>query len=137
MVTKGGPRCGKLMLYGKLCGKPAGHTTNKCMSEEAVAHANARSVIYHRDRNKLRYSALDKIKLDRGCIDCGYAEYAEALDFDHRDPSLKVANVAAMLNAPWAVIMAELDKCDIRCACCHRVKTHRKPAILDGDRLSP
>jgi hypothetical protein len=126
------------MANGKTCGKPAGHTAEKCMSEEAVAHANARSVIYHRERNKLRYDQINRIKLDAGCIDCGYAEHAEALDFDHRDPSLKVADIASMLNCTWDAIMAELDKCDVRCAICHRVKTHRKPDSTGiGIGLSP
>jgi hypothetical protein len=126
MRTIGGPRCGKPLANSKVCGRPLEHP-GKCMSEEAVAHANAQSVIYHRERNATRYASINAIKLARGCIDCGYAEHAEALDFDHRDPSLKVADIASMLNATWAAITAELDKCDVRCACCHRVKTHRKP----------
>jgi hypothetical protein len=134
-MARGGPRCGKAMTNGKLCGRPEGHAP-KCMSEEAVAHANAQSVVYHRERNKLRYDRINRIKLDKGCIDCGYSEHAEALDFDHRDPSLKVADIAAMLNCTWAAIMAELAKCDVRCAICHRVKTHRKPDSSDGIGLS-
>lgn len=97
------------------------------MSPEAVAHANAQSVIYHRARNALRRAEIDKIKLARKCIDCGYDRDARALDFDHRDPSLKLADISSMMNSTWPAILAELDKCDVRCACCHRIKTHRKP----------
>jgi hypothetical protein len=120
------------LANGRLCGRPEGHPP-KCTSEEAVAHANAQSVNYHRERNKLRYDKINAIKLAAGCIDCGYNEHPEALDFDHRDASLKVADISSMLNATWDAIMAELAKCDVRCAICHRIKTHRKPPPTDDE----
>jgi hypothetical protein len=136
LKAKGGPRCMKLLANGKLCGRPKDHST-RCMGAEAVAHAYAMSVLYHRERRAGRHAEVNAIKLARGCIDCGYNKHAEALDFDHNDPTLKIADVAAMLNHAWPKVLAELDKCVVRCACCHRVKTHRKPAASeDADGLS-
>jgi cytochrome c553 len=59
------------------------------------------------------------------CVDCGIANPV-LLDFDHlRD---KVAEISQLVNAgmPWAVIKAEIDKCEVRCANCHARKTARE-----------
>jgi hypothetical protein len=59
------------------------------------------------------------------CVDCGIANPL-LLDFDHlRD---KVAEISQLVNRgmPWAVIQAEIDKCEVRCANCHTRKTARE-----------
>lgn len=68
---------------------------------------------------------IDAIKLERGCIDCGYRLHPRALDFDHRDGEDKTFNVSKILRqtVSWERIQAEIDKCDVRCANCHRVRT--------------
>lgn len=61
------------------------------------------------------------------CIDCGFDAHLAALDFDHVDPKTKKANIGELLNNPelpfWK-ILEEADKCVLRCANCHRIKTH-------------
>lgn len=58
------------------------------------------------------------------CIDCGESDLV-VLDFDHKDPSLKVFHVAAAVNRKLKLesIKAEIEKCDVRCANCHRRRT--------------
>jgi ferric-dicitrate binding protein FerR (iron transport regulator) len=57
------------------------------------------------------------------CVDCGGVFHWCCMDFDHRDPSTKVTN----LNRMWAFkrerILAEIAKCDVVCANCHRLRT--------------
>lgn len=84
----------------------------------------ARTATYHTASRNQRYERINRYKLAKGCIDCGYGDNPVALDFDHREPELKTLNVSAMLTYSWVKIMAELDKCDVRCANCHRVRTH-------------
>jgi hypothetical protein len=69
--------------------------------------------------------AADEYKLSRGCIDCGYKEHPAALHFDHIDPSEKSCDVASLIGTGriWATILIEAQKCEIRCANCHAVKT--------------
>ena len=63
--------------------------------------------------------ALDAYKIARGCADCGYAEHAVALDFDHVRGSkqINVCNAKSL-----AAAMREAEKCEVRCANCHRVR---------------
>lgn len=58
----------------------------------------------------------------QSCADCGERDVL-VLDFDHR--LAKRANVADMISnsAPWEIVSAEIGKCEIRCANCHRRQT--------------
>ena len=57
------------------------------------------------------------------CIDCGESD-PTTLDFDHRDGVEKLATVNALVRAlNWAGLLAEIAKCDVRCANCHRRRT--------------
>lgn len=86
---------------------------------ERMAHRQERQ----RMRAAEHRAKLDVIKRASGCVDCGYNENSVALDFDHVRGS-KVKNVGEMSNHTWKKVEAEMAKCEIRCANCHRVKTH-------------
>ena len=47
------------------------------------------------------------------------------LDFDHIDPETKSYGIAKGLHAikSWQNILIEIEKCQILCANCHRIKT--------------
>lgn len=66
----------------------------------------------------------DAIKLRRGCADCGWRGWARGLDWDHvRGP--KVATIAILIGKirPWSEVLAEMKKCEVVCANCHRIRT--------------
>lgn len=57
------------------------------------------------------------------CVDCGETDIV-VLDFDHRDPLVKAHNVMVLaMHKGWARVLAEIAKCDVRCANCHRRRT--------------
>jgi hypothetical protein len=58
------------------------------------------------------------------CVDCGESD-VRCLEFDHRDPLTKVSEVTRMiaLRLTWATVLTEIEKCDVRCANCHRRRT--------------
>ena len=62
--------------------------------------------------------------LGHPCVDCGEPDPI-VLEFDHR--SEKRAAIVDLMreHANWAEIFAEIEKCDVRCANCHRRKTAR------------
>lgn len=77
--------------------------------------------ITRRHYKRLRKLALLKL-FGNACIDCGYNGHPAALDFDHRDPDTKTTGIAHATS--WTKAVEEAEKCEIRCANCHRIKTY-------------
>lgn len=50
------------------------------------------------------------------------------LDFHHKNPAEKAANVAALMTRrrPWAEILQEIKKCKVLCVRCHRYATAKQ-----------
>ena len=93
----------------------------------------------HYERNKPAYIArnsekkgqlrdfLHKYKEFKGCGDCGATFPYYVLDFDHRDPHEKSYQPAKLAETgSWEKMLAEIAKCDVVCANCHRVRTHER-----------
>lgn len=60
----------------------------------------------------------------KGCQRCEFNEHSCALDLHHRDPKTKKFEVTQNMTRSWAKIKAELAKCDVLCANCHRIVEH-------------
>lgn len=47
------------------------------------------------------------------------------LEFDHKDPKSKIGNLGDAIRMGWGKqkILTEINKCDVLCANCHRIKT--------------
>ncbi len=62
------------------------------------------------------------------CVDCGYDKDIRALQFDHRCQLDKAAEVSwlARTHASYDRLIAEIAKCDIRCANCHQIRSQRE-----------
>ena len=74
-------------------------------------------------RRKERSEFLRAYKCNIGCTICGYNLHAAALDFHHRNPDEKKFNISNNLSSRnWDSILAEVEKCDILCANCHRIE---------------
>lgn len=85
-----------------------------------VKEAHARSAAANRERVKLQ---VVEYLLTHPCVDCGEDDPV-VLDFDHVHGK-KLGQVGHMAShaASWAKIEAEIAKCEVRCANCHRRKT--------------
>jgi hypothetical protein len=95
----------------------------KCMAARARKY-------YYDNREKLsnrtaiaRQKVFDYL-INNPCIDCG-ERCPVVLEFDHRNSKEKNAAVSSMVAKGhlWDTIQKEIDKCDVRCANCHRMKT--------------
>jgi hypothetical protein len=81
-------------------------------------------------RNKVRREKIRKIIVeakDKPCMDCGGRFPTCAMDFDHVNDD-KIANVSALVAASSSLarIKTEIEKCELVCANCHRVRTESK-----------
>lgn len=54
------------------------------------------------------------------CHDCGGVFPASIYDFHHREPHTKEFNVSRY--STWEKLKPELDKCDLLCPTCHRLR---------------
>jgi hypothetical protein len=78
----------------------------------------------HRDKQNLK-RRLAEIKEASGCVDCGINNHI-ILDFDHLRN--KKYNISRMIHDgfSWKAIKKEIEKCEIVCANCHRIRTHNR-----------
>jgi hypothetical protein len=61
------------------------------------------------------------------CLDCGYEGPPFMFDFDHRDPSQKKFGIGASgFSRKYEIQLEESLKCDLVCANCHRMRTHKQ-----------
>lgn len=77
-----------------------------------------------RHRIKVRAQLFEFLST-KSCVDCGEKDPV-VLEFDHRETENKFKIVAKMLSGhySWRSVLAEISKCEIRCANCHRRKTY-------------
>ena len=86
---------------------------------------NGRMVVANKRRRHDRYAEIQKLK-SGPCTDCKRIFPYYVMDFDHRDPSDKTLGVSVMVKRmfAWDLVLAEIAKCDLVCACCHRLRTY-------------
>ena len=119
------------------------------MSTHKTAHAAAQARYHERRRagipprtyrrqagdyrtDKVRAAAAMVAELKTApCKDCGGCWPPVAMDFDHVRGE-KVVNIAELVRkGKLAQLIPELDKCDLVCAGCHRVRTQKR---IDEER---
>lgn len=96
------------------------------MNSESNSHINAFPSPRARKRGA-KWRLAQIIKLAEGCVDCGYNEYAVALQFDHVS-GIKKDSVSNLIRSDyaWKTIKKEMEKCVVRCSNCHAVITSRR-----------
>ena len=127
-------KCGDLKPLGAFPPVRRGKPEVQSWCRECFAEANARNYRKNREREKARLlsqvaarraevrAKIIEYLLTHPCVDCGDTDIL-VLEFDHvRD---KVADVANYANSgrSWERVKAEIEKCEVRCANCHRLRT--------------
>src|SRR5690348_15620190 len=75
------------------------------------------------ERVKRNQEWLAQYKQEKGCFDCGYNKHPSALEFDHlRD---KFKDISDMVKNGFSIkrLQEEIDKCEVVCSNCHRIRT--------------
>lgn len=91
-------------------------------NKESCHARNYRSTINRRKRIR---EFLNEYLRNHPCIDCNESDIV-VLDFDHRNRNEKEFCISTAIanNISILRLQKEIEKCDIRCANCHRRKTH-------------
>lgn len=83
-----------------------------------------------KDRKKKKQENSDYILSylkSKECIDCGYSKSIIPLEFDHvRGTKIKEVSVMISDGYPIKIILEEIEKCDIVCSNCHRIRTETR-----------
>jgi hypothetical protein len=84
-----------------------------------------------RERRKEKLLAfITEYKLKHPCIRCGESDPV-VLQFHHRDPKEKLANISQLKKYSFSLLSKEIAKCDVLCANCHlRLHEEKRNASL-------
>lgn len=82
-------------------------------------------------RGRARRELIAQLK-NNPCQDCERRFPSECMDFDHRAGETKIATISQLTTCSLARIRAEIAKCDLICANCHRIRTHRRRSSRRG-----
>jgi predicted HNH restriction endonuclease len=106
-----------------------------CANCHRIRHARSKTdsghpVVRFRRNIKLRSVAA----LGGACRGCGFGSPVDALEFHHLDPNAKEFGISVDgVPRSWARVEAELAKCVLLCANCHR-ETHAGLRSFADDR---
>jgi hypothetical protein len=117
-------KCGKKLRRDNRTGRCAACRTYSRLTPYGKQANCARSRKNHAEF-RVKIAA---IKVERGCVDCGYNGHPAALDFDHLPGAVKVKSVSLMWGYAWDKVLAEIAKCEVVCSNCHRIRTAERRA---------
>lgn len=122
--------------------KKIAHSSPQSMEAERTYNNSRNSAVYQarmanpelRNREKeyatgkyqRRIQMINMIKLMSGCVDCGYDKHPAALDFDHLPGATKVRAVGHLYMQSLKVLFEEINKCEVVCSNCHRIRTFER-----------
>lgn len=106
----------------RFCSAEASRKHYEDNKQTYIRRAKGRNIrVYEENRTRL-YEYLSA----HPCVDCNCAD-PRVLEFDHVHGS-KIDAVTRLLSKRlcWSTIEAEIAKCEVRCANCHRIKTSER-----------
>lgn len=95
--------------------------------EERLAYVRKyyrENIHIYQNRRQAQRDFLDAFKA-KPCMDCGVQYPPHVMDFDHVRGE-KLQGISQMICMPKARIEAEVAKCEVVCANCHRERTHQR-----------
>ena len=121
-------RCGKnrlLKFFSRKTGNRLQSHCRDCKSAINKEHYHNNKEIYLEKNRRRRQFVRDLINQAKSkpCQDCGVKYPYYIMDFDHKD------NKSFMIANSWKrhslkTILAEIEKCEVVCANCHRERTY-------------
>ena len=120
-LRKSGARAGEYYTYCKDCYKKKGRRYYQLHRDTQRLLSNARRRKYRVSRHRL---VLEMKKVP--CADCGKRYPHYVMDFDHHEGIGKLGNISNLINRNFLSmekLRKEIEKCDVVCANCHRIRT--------------
>lgn len=126
------PNCGQELPLSEFGVRTNGKPQHWCRA----CHRSYQRLYY--EQHKAYYLEIQERRVERNrrrlceaknvpCTDCGQRFPPYVMDFDHRPGETKCFNLAiaaGQTRLSWERMEAEIAKCDVVCANCHRIRTH-------------
>ena len=134
-------RTGQRHSKCKHCGRRTSREHYRA-NHEAYIQRNRRNNPAHRERNA---GAVYEYLLFHPCVRCGESDPV-VLEFNHKDPRTKAANIADLIRFGWSInrLFAEIANCEVLCANCHqrftsdgRLKYYKRMEQSNGSGTIP
>ena len=124
-LEKGIDQFSKHSKKGNLSGR-----CKTCQSELSKIHYKLTKQVYAESQTRLKLRNrlyLYNYLKEHPCVDCGETDPV-VLDFDHIDEKLKEGTLSKAAQNKWSIerMNKEIEKCEIRCANCHRRRTAKQ-----------
>jgi hypothetical protein len=114
-----------------ICGTISGYQAHSRRKEIICDNCKKAMSDYVKNRTDPISELIKNHKINAGCADCGYNKHPHALDFDHLDN--KKFSIATSLSRKVETILEEIEKCEVVCANCHRIRTATRRLKLATD----
>lgn len=80
---------------------------------------------YQRTKGHDHRAFVDALKEGKPCMDCGLLFPPFVMEYDHVRGD-KRHNIGRMNNHRRELVLAEVEKCDLVCCACHRIRSHSR-----------
>src|SRR2546423_1270985 len=87
---------------------------------------NKRQYLDRNVRSYIKRRELVRQIKTRACADCDIQYPFYVMDFDHREGEIKEYELNRIDRMTTRALLREIEKCDVVCANCHRVRTYRR-----------
>ena len=107
----------------------------ECRRKNGKTHYETNKVVYfaHADARRLDMAEFIRSLKNKPCADCKDSFPHYVMDFDHRGD--KTVNLSHPRVKRWGKnrILAEIAKCDVVCANCHRIRSYERGQHLTSE----
>ena len=91
-----------------------------------MPYKNKEDLYRNQEKHRMKnFLMLVEYLSERTCIDCGNDDW-RVLEFDHLPEYTKkfdISKAIAGSTRSWNSILKEIEKCEVICANCHRIRT--------------
>lgn len=103
-----------------------------CTKKYHIEHYKANKDKYLQNKlawKKVAYDKINNLK-SKPCTDCENTFPPEAMDFDHIQDNKEYEIARLVVSNSMTKALAEIAKCELVCANCHRIRTKKRHAEL-------
>lgn len=115
-----------------IAGKSKRYHCHSCQKQYVREHYKKNRKQYYERNKKRKVEVIQEVKLyleSKKCVDCNIDDI-RVLEFDHVRGK-KHKHLSRLIHeSTWPIVKKEIEKCDVVCANCHRIRTNKQFATI-------